>query len=123
MIEETICEENGIKVTTARVEVEGKMFTTASISGVRIKHTSTSVIAVITIVMGGAIWFGSHGRTPVLIIGALFILVGLGMSYLSRRSILFVTTPHGEVKALTHGDAKFVGRVESAIKKTIAARA
>ena len=122
MNEETLYNANGVTVTTARFEVPGRMFAMASISSVRIKRTSFSIIAVITILIGAALMFGGRFETSAIVVGSVFAFVGLGMSYLSQRSILLVTTPGGEVKALTHSNAKFVGNVESAIKRAIIAR-
>ena len=122
MNEETLYNANGVTVTTTRFEVPGRMFAMASISGVRIKRTSFSIIAVTAILIGAAVMFVGRFQTTAIAAGGVFALVGLGMSHLSQRSILFVTTSGGEVKALTHSNAKFVSRVESAIKKAITAR-
>ncbi|MEY2654290.1 MAG: hypothetical protein RLZZ524_1318 [Pseudomonadota bacterium] len=111
--------EDGVLVTSSRVEINGKLFAVRNIGSVSVRRPREPIVAVLAIAFGIAIMTSESGR----IFGAALVLGGAAWFWQQiRMRRLVIATAGGEVVALASTNAALIERVRAAIQIAVAAR-
>lgn len=118
MSEEILCEVPGVKVTPARVIVNGTTYAVANITSIAAERdTSMRAKGMLVIVVGAILLLAK------LLIPAIAVLaVGVLMVWFGKYAVLVLTTGAAERRALRSRDEAMVVAVASAINLAIMKR-
>ncbi|HTH73090.1 MAG TPA: DUF6232 family protein [Trinickia sp.] len=117
--------ERGVMITRNGLSAGGQIFSLREIRGARIETIQKNRIlplslslAGLAVAIAGGIWISGAALT----IGVMLIVVGI-LAWYTQDIVhrLTVTTPTGDREAFTSPDPDFVGRVEQALQRALAA--
>lgn len=122
-MEETLLNERGVLVSTARLDVKGHTYSTANITSVRLAKTSGLPAGILLTLLGLGVGFiGRESGGCALAAAAVLVFCGVCYMAFGTSATLFVTTAAQEQRALKHNNVKFVERVAEAVKQAIVRR-
>lgn len=118
MSEEVLCEIQGVKVTPARVIINGTTYAVANITSIAaVKDTSMRAKGILVILLGVVFVLAK-----VYVLASPALVVGLLMVWFGKSAVLVLTTGAAERRALRSRDEAMVVSVASAINLAIMKR-
>jgi hypothetical protein len=113
--EEILYDIPGVKVTPARVIVNGTTYAVANITSIAaVRDTSMRSVGILVIVLGAILLL-----VELHILGGTALIVGALMTWFGKRAILVLTTGAAERRALHSRDEATVVNIASAINLAI----
>lgn len=118
MPEEILCDIHGVKVTPARVIINGTTYAVANITSIAaVRDTAMRSKGILVIVLGAILLLA---KLYILAVPAL--VIGGVMAWLGKSAVLVLTTGAAERRALRSRDEAMVVSVASAINLAIMKR-
>lgn len=113
--EEVLCEIPGVKVTPARVIINGTTYAVANITSIAaVRDTAMRSKGILVIVLGAILLL-----TKIYILAVMALIIGVLMAWLGKSAVLVLTTGAAERRALRSRDEATVVAVASAINLAI----
>jgi hypothetical protein len=121
MEEQTFLNEAGITVTKSRFIVPSQTYAMSGVTSVKTYEETPSRKGPIILIVIGVLALAGGKDTIVV---ALLLLAGGIAWFMKQKSTYHVllSSASGEVKALSHPDGNWIGRVVSALNQAIVAR-
>lgn len=121
MEEQTFLNEAGITVTKSRFIIPSQTYAMSGVTSVKTYEETPSRKGPIILIVIGA--FALAGGKGTMVVALLFLVAGIAW-FLKQKSTYHVllSSASGEVKALSHQDSNWIGRVVSALNQSIVAR-